>query len=32
LATHHPVHVSAEADAQIRKEFTVLFDRSTQTN
>lgn len=28
LATHHPAHVSAEADAQIRKEFNVLFDRS----
>jgi len=27
LATHHPVHVSAEADAEIRKEFKVLFER-----
>ena len=28
LATHHPAHVSAETDNQIRKEFNVLFDRS----
>jgi len=32
LATHHPVHVSAEADAEIRKDFNVLFDRSTATS
>lgn len=28
LTTHHPVHVSDESDAAVRKEFTVLFDRS----
>lgn len=32
LAAHHPAHVSDEADAQIRKEFNVLFDRSTATS
>lgn len=28
LATHHPVHVSAEADAAIRKEFNVLLEKA----
>lgn len=31
LATHHPVHVSDQADAEIRKEFNVLLDRSAST-
>ena len=28
LTTHYPVHVSDQADAEIRKDFTVLFDRN----